>query len=132
MSKWNFNLLKRAQKHCKTITNSSVSEVLPDRLILVPNVKHAINLTSDVILNEHLKKFYYSFIIAGRYQLLKLWINEDCKVDTKEIAALMISIGSKNQFKQDYISTNTVSSSVNESNKKSSTWFLKFLYKERM
>lgn len=60
-------------------------------------------------------------MIAGRYQLLKLWINEDCKVDTKEIETLMISIGSKNQFKQDYISTNTVSSSVNESNKNSST-----------
>lgn len=66
MSEWNFNLLKRAQKHCETIINNSVSEEFPARLILVPIVKHAIRLTSDVILNERLKKFYYSFIIAGR------------------------------------------------------------------
>ena len=55
------------------------------------------------------------------------------EIGTQKIAALLLSIGNKNLLKQDYISsTNTVSSADKESNKNSSIWFLKFLYKERI
>lgn len=110
--------LKENKEAAKAVFNNIVSPDFPLRLLAIPNVYNAIKLTTDVIISEHLRNYYSTFLITGNFSLLKMWINEGCEVDTKEIAALMISIGNRNNLKEDYISMNIDASSKDKDSSK--------------
>lgn len=103
--------LKENKEVTKVIINNVVSEDFPKRLLTFPNINNAINLTSEVAIAPHLKKYYSTYLITANFALVKLWINEGCVIDTKEISALMISLGNRNILKDNYISSNEDNSS---------------------
>ena len=85
-------------KMCKLLLSSNIDSDFPKRLMQLPsiiqNMNDIISVTDDSLGISYL----HDFILYGGYQMIKRWVNEDCRIPSEEMVSIIDKVFRKLSF----------------------------------
>ena len=90
--------IKSNSKMCKLLLNSNIDPDFPKRLLYLPSIIQNMNEIISVTDDSFEISYLQDFMLYGGYQMIKRWVNEDCKVPPEKMVFIIENVFRKLTF----------------------------------
>ncbi|MDE7131859.1 MAG: TetR/AcrR family transcriptional regulator [Lachnospiraceae bacterium] len=79
-------------KMCKLLLNSNIDPDFPKRLLNLPSIMQNMNEITSVTDDSFEISYFHDFMLYGGYQMIKRWVNEDCKIPPEKMVLMLENV----------------------------------------
>ena len=79
-------------KMCKLLLNSNIDLDFPKRLLNLPSIMQNMNKITSVTDDSFEISYLHDFMLYGGYQIIKRWVNEDCKIPPEKMVLMLENV----------------------------------------
>ena len=90
--------IKSNHKICKLLLNSNIDPDFPKRLLNLPSIMQNMNEIISVSDDSFEISYLHDFMLYGGYQIIKRWVNEDCRIPPEKMAFIVENVFRKLTF----------------------------------